>query len=368
MPSYPIAQKLPHKITQHGQTRVDEYYWMRDREDPALLEYLKAENDYLEEVMQHTQPLQKLLFEEMKARIKEDDESAPIKHGDFFYYTRTATGKQYPYYCRKKSTLDAPEEVILDQNALAEGMAFCRIGAFSVSPDHQKLAYSVDPDGTEKCTLYIKDLNTGEHYPEQIPETWGDVYGHFGVEWANDNQTLFYATLDSTLRPYKIYRHLLGTEPLKDELIFHEEDETFFLILEKSRSQAFIMAYCRSTITSEWYILPADKPQSSFQVFEPRKRGHEYNIEHLGKQFYVTSNDNALNFKLMRTPVGATQQENWREVIPHHKDVLIQGIDAFRDHLVLYERKDGLKQIRISNPDGISDVKYVPFPEPVYDH
>lgn len=367
MPNYPIAQKRPHTFTQHGQTRVDDYFWMRDREDPALLEYLQAENDYLEEVMQHTQSLQKRLFDEMKARIKEDDESAPIKHGNYFYYTRTATGKQYPYYCRKKSTLDAPEEVILDQNALAEGMAFCRIGAFSVSPDHQKLAYSVDPDGTEKCTLYIKDLNTGEHYPEQIPETWGDVYGHYGVEWANDNQTLFYATLDNTLRPYRIYRHQLGTEPTKDALVFQEEDETFFLILLKSRSQAFIMAYCHSTITSEWHVLPADKPQSSFQVFEPRKRGHEYTIEHLGNRFYITSNENALNFKLMQTPVGATQHENWREVIPHRKDVLIEGIDAFSNHLVLYERKDGLKQIRISGPDGISDVRYVLFPEPVYD-
>ncbi|MFN2302793.1 MAG: oligopeptidase B, partial [Anaerolineales bacterium] len=337
MPSYPIAQKRPHKITQHGQTRDDDFFWMRNREDPALLEYLNAENDYLEEVMQHTKPLQEQLFEEMKARIKEDDESAPIKHGDYFYYTRTATGQQYPYYCRKKVTLNAPEEIILDQNALSKGMAFCRIGAFSVSPDHQKLAYSVDPDGTEKCTLYIKDLNTGEHYPEHILNTWGDVYGHYGIEWANDNQTLFYATLDSTLRPYKIYRHTLGTETQKDALIYHEEDESFFLLLYKSRSQAFIMVYCLSTITSEWHILSADKPQSSFQVFEPRKRGHEYSIEHLGKRFFITSNENALNFKLMQTPIEATQHEHWREVIPHREDVLIQGMDAFKNHLVLYE-------------------------------
>jgi len=366
MPNYPNAQKRPYKITQHGQTRIDAYYWMRNRDDPAVIDYLKAENDYLEDIMHHTEPLQELLFEEMKARIKEDDESAPIKHGGYFYYTRTETGKQYPYYCRKQGTLDAPEEVILDQNALAEGMEFCRIGAFSISPDHQKLAYSVDTDGSEKCTLYIKDLITGEHYPEQIPETWGNVYGHYGVEWASDNQTLFYATLDSALRPHKIFRHMLGEQPLNDELIFHEEDETFNLILLKSRSQAYIMAFCSSTITSEWHILPADAPQSSFQVFEPRKRGHEYKIEHLGKRFFIISNENALNFKLMQTPVEATQHEHWQEVIPHRKDVLIQGINAFQNHLVLYERKGGLKQIRISNPDGTSDVKYVPFPEPVY--
>ena len=367
MPDYPIAQKRPHKLTQHGLTRNDDYYWMRNRDDPAVMEYLKAENDYLEEVMHHTEPLQEQLFEEMKARIKEDDESAPIKHGDYFYYTRTETGKQYPYYCRKLGTLDAPEEVLLDQNALAEGMAFCRIGAFSISPDHRKLAYSVDPDGSEKCTLYIKNLDTGEHYPEQIPETWGDVYSHYGVEWANDNQTLFYETLDSALRPHKIFRHILGEQPEKDELVFHEEDETFFLILLKSRSQAYIMAYCHSTITTEWHILPANSPQSEFQVFEPRKRGHEYSIEHLGKRFFIVSNENALNFKLMQTPVEATQHEHWQEVVTHRKDVLIEGIDAFQDHLVLYERKDGLKQIRISAPDGTSEVKYVAFPEPVYD-
>ena len=367
MPDYPIAQKRPHKLTQHGLTRNDDYYWMRNRDDPAVMAYLKAENDYLEEIMHHTEPLQEHLFEEMKARIKEDDESAPIKHGEYFYYTRTETGKQYPYYCRKQGSLEAPEEILLDQNALADGMAFCRIGAFSISPDHQKLAYSVDPDGSEKCTLYIKDLTTGEHYPEQIPETWGDVYGHYGVEWANDNQTLFYETLDSALRPHKIFRHILGEQPEKDELVFHEEDETFFLILLKSRSQAYIMAYCHSTITTEWHILAADSPQTEFQVFEPRKRGHEYSVEHLGKRFFIISNENALNFKLMQTPVEATQHEHWQEVIPHRKDVLIEGIDAFHDHLVLYERKDGLKQIRISAPDGTNEVKYVAFPEPVYD-
>lgn len=367
MVNFPIAQKRPYKITQHGQTRIDEYFWMRNRDDPAVIDYLKAENDYLEEKMRQTAPLQDLLYEEMKGRIKEDDESAPIKHGGYFYYTRTETGKQYPYYCRKPGTLDAPEEVILDQNALAEGKAFCRIGAFSISPDHKKLAYSVDPDGSEKCILYIKDLETGEYYPEQFPGTSGDVYEHSGVEWANDNQTIFYAMLNSALRPYKIFRHKLGEQPENDELVFHEEDEAFYLILLKSRSQAHIMIYCFSFMTSEWHILPADAPKSSFKVFEPRKRGHEYTIEHLGKRFFIISNENALNFKLMQTPVDATKHEHWQEVIPHQKDVLIQGIDAFQNHLVLYERKDGLKQIRISDPDGVSNVKYVPFPEPVYD-
>jgi len=367
MPAYPIAPQRPHKITQHDQTRLDEYFWMRYRDDPAVIEYLQAENDYLEEIMQHTRPLQEQLYAEMKARIKEDDETVPMQHGDYFYYNRTAAGKQYPYYCRKHGSLDAPEEILLDQNALAEGKSFCRIGAFAVSPDHQKLAYSVDPDGTEKCIVYIKNLQTGEHYPEEIPNTAGDVYGHTGIEWANDNHTIFYSTRDAALRPDKIFRHVLGADPVEDELVFHEPDETFYLLLMKSRSQAYILAFCHSTVTTEWSLLPADQPQGQFRVFEPRQRGHEYIIEHLGERFFIISNENAQNFKLLETPLEATLRQNWREVLPHRDDVLIQGADAFQNYLVLYERKGGLKQIRISGPDGLGDVRYVPFPEPVYD-
>jgi oligopeptidase B len=365
--TYPTAPLRFHEIKQHGKTRIDEYYWMRYREDPAVFEYLQAENDYLEEVMEHTKTLQERLYEEMKARIKEDDQSAPMRHGDYLYYTRTETGKQYPYYCRKMGSLEAPEEILLDQNALAEGKNFCRIGAFSVSPDHQKLAYSVDPDGTEKCVLYIKDLQTGEHYAEEISNTGGDVYDHTGIEWANDNLTIFYTTLDAALRPYKIFRHVLDSNPAQDVEIFHEDDETFFLYLGKSRSQAYITAYAKSTLTTEYNLLPADQPEAAFRVFEPRVQGHEYKIEHIGEKFFIISNKGAINFKLMETPVISTQSQNWREVIPHRNDVFIEGADAFRDHLVLYERKDGLKQIRITDRDGISDVKYVPFPEPVYD-
>ena len=258
MPTYPTAPKRPYEIVQHGQTRIDEYFWMRHREDPAVLEYLEAENDYLEEVMQHTKPLQEQLYEEMKARIKEDDETVPAKIDDYFYYTRTETGKQYPYYCRKQGSLDSPEEILLDQNALAAGKTFCRIGAFRVSPDHMKLAYSVDPDGSEKCVIYIKDLSTGELYPEQISNTYGDVYDHYGVEWASDNQTFFYTILDEALRPYKIFRHKLGTDPDQDVEVFHEADDTFYLFLEKTRSRAYITAYSLSTVTTEWNLLPAD--------------------------------------------------------------------------------------------------------------
>src|SRR5512147_157484 len=208
MPEFPVAPRRPHSITQHGQTRVDDYFWLRQREDLAVLEYLKAENDYLAEVLQHTQPLQAQLFQEMKARIKEDDASVPEQRGEYFYYTRYETGKQYPLYCRKHGALDAPEEIILDQNALAAGRDFCRIGAFAVSPNHQLLAYSVDADGSEACTIYIKNLIDGTLYPETIANTYGNVYQHGGVEWANDNRTLFYVIRDDATRPYKLYRHV----------------------------------------------------------------------------------------------------------------------------------------------------------------
>ncbi|MFN8597558.1 MAG: S9 family peptidase [Anaerolineae bacterium] len=366
MPDAPIAPKRPHTITQHGQTRIDDYFWLRNRDDPAVLDYLKAENDYLDEVLQHTQPLQQQLFAEMKARLKEDDASVPERRGDYFYYTRYETGKQYPLYCRKHDSLDAPEELLLDQNALAEGHDFCRIGAFAVSPDHQTVAYSIDPDGSEVCTIYIKNLVDGSLYPETIPNTFGNVYAHGGVEWANDNRTFFYITRDAATRPYKLYRHVLGTEPAEDVLLYHEADETYYLFLLKSRSQAYIEALSYSTLTTEWRVLSADQPLSEFQVFAPRRSGIEYAIEHHSDRFFVVTNENALNFRLMATLVTATSPNNWREVIPHRSDVLIENALAFENHLVLFERQDGLPQIRLSAADGISDVAYVPFPEPVY--
>ncbi|MBI5566238.1 MAG: S9 family peptidase [Chloroflexi bacterium] len=366
MPEFPIAPKRPHIIAQHGQTRVDDYFWLRQREDPAVLEYLKAENDYLAEMLQHTQPLQQQLFEEMKARLKEDDASVPEQRGEYFYYTRYETGKQYPLYCRKRSALDAPEELLLDQNALAAGREFCRVGAYSVSPDHQKLAYSLDLDGTEICTIYIKNLIDGTLYPETIPNTYGNVYSHGGAEWANDSATLFYITLDATTRPYQLHRHMLGSDPAQDVLLYTESDETYYLFLLKSRSRAYLQILSHSTLASEWQILPADQPTADWQVFAPRRPGIEYSIEHHGDRFLVVTNENALNFRLMATPVTATSPDNWREVLPHRSDVLIEGALAFENHLVLFEREGGLPQIRLSAPDAVSNVHYVPFPEPVY--
>lgn len=357
-------------MTQHGQTRVDDYFWMRFREDPEVMAYLEAENAYLAEVMGHTKELQDRLFQEMKARIKEDDSSAPERRGDYYYYTRTETGRQYRVFCRRRGSMEAPEEILLDQNALAEGKGFCRVGVFTVSPDQRKLAYSVDFDGSEKYTIYIKDLATGGLYPESIPDTYSDLFTNRGAAWANDSQTLFYLALDELLRPFKVYRHVLGTDPAGtggDRMLYHEADETFWLSLYKSRTQAWITLLAHSTLTTEWRTLDANQPHGEFHVFAPRRRGVEYTIEHRGERFYIVTNENATNFRLMETPSHRTSSENWREVIPHRADVFIEGVAAFQDHLVLFERRDGLKRVRVSAADGKSGAHYVPFPDPVYD-
>ena len=366
MSAVPVAPKRPHAITQHGITRIDDYYWMRFKDDPQVLAYLQAENDYLEETMQHTQLLQEKLYQEMKGRIKEDDSTVPERRDHFYYYQRNEAGKQYPIFCRKQGSLEAPEEILLDQNALTGENSFCRIGAFAVSPDHQMLAYSIDPDGSEICTLYIKNLVDGALFPEVIANTYGNVYGHTGVEWAASNRSLFYITLDAAQRPNKLFRHDLGSSVDSDELVYHEADDTYFLFLGKTRSRKFLTVHSRSTITDEWRILPADTPEDAIRIFASRRHGIEYRIHHWNDRFFITTNEDAPNFKLMQTPLTATSSDNWIEVIPHRQDVMIEDAAAFANNLVLIERKDGLQHIRISDGDGISQVRYVPFPEPVY--
>ena len=366
MSSFPIAPKRPYEITQHGETRLDNYFWLRYREDPEVLKYLTAQNDYLDEVMGHTRQLQETLFSEMKGRIKETDLTVPEKRGKYLYYTRTESGKQYPIFCRRKDSPEGQEEILLDQNELAEGKTFCSVSAFSVSPDGNKLAYGLDVDGNEVYKIYIKNLVDGTYYSEIIENTFGSVYIRTGIEWANDSENLFYVTLDSAQRPYMLYRHQIGTFPVKDKLIFHEVDNSYYLYFHKSRDDSYILTAHHSTLTTETRFLSADDPNSELSVIAPRKDGIEYFAAHHEGYFFIATNEDAQNFKLMKASISNLARDQWQETAPHRADVMIEWIDTFKDYLVLYERRDGLKQIRISAADGVSNIHYVNFPEEDY--
>ena len=366
MKKYPVAPKRPHPITQHGKTRVDDYHWLRQRHDPEVLKYLQAELEYLEESMKDTKPLQEALFSEMKGRIQETESTVPEERGGYLYYQRTESGRQYPIHCRKKNIEGSLEEILLDQNLLAEGRIFCSVSALAVSPDGNKLAYSVDYGGDETYTIHIKDLVTGEHFPETIPNAYGSVYFHTGVEWASDSGTIFYGTLDEAKRPFKLYRHKVGSDPAQDALVFLEEDETFFLFPHKSRDNAYIITDHISTLTTEVRYLSADQPEGELKVVSPRRHGIEYTAAHHKGTFFIFTNENAKNFKLVKAPVEKSSHEHWQEVIPHRKDVMLTGIDAFEDHIVVYERKAGLPRIRVCDADALNNVRYVEFPEPTY--
>ncbi|HJZ48850.1 MAG TPA: S9 family peptidase [Roseiflexaceae bacterium] len=355
----PVARRIPHAVSLHGETWDDPYYWLRDRSNPEVLAYLKAENEYLEQAMRHTQPLQEQLYAEMRGRIKEIDNTVPVQRGDYYYYSRQEQGKQYPICCRKHGSLDASEEVLLDQNQLAEGQSYFHLGVFKVSPNHQLLAYSIDTAGTEVYTIFVKDLASGALLPDQI------VGAYYGVEWANDNRTLFYNTLDEALRPYKAFRHTLGASVADDVLVYHEADESFYLNVAKTRSNDYVLIMLESTTSTEARFVPADRPQADFAVVQPRRPDLEYAVAHHGQDFLIVTNDQAENFKLVAAPVATPGREYWREIIPHRPDVLVDGIDVFGDYLAVYERENGLKRIRISRPDG-GEPRYVPFPEPVY--
>jgi oligopeptidase B len=366
MSFFPMAPKRPHPITQHGETRIDNYYWMRDRHDPEVLKYLHAESDYLEEVMGHTKPLQEMLYAEMKGRMKETDSTVPEKRGEYFYYTRTEEGCQYPIYCRKFQSLENPEEVLLDQNLLCEENQFCSVGAFTVSPDGNKLAYSLDVDGAEVYTIYVKDLTNQVIYPEAIPNTFSSVYFRTGVEWANDSETIFYLTLDAAQRPDKVWRHTIGTDPSQDVLLVHDDDETYSLFIQKSRDNAYIYTHHHSTIATETRFLSADHPEAELRILSPRRNGVEYIPAHQDGQFFIVTNHQARNFRLMKTSVEHPEIEHWQEVIPHREDVLLDWVETFKDHIVIYERQNALRQIRISSTDALNNVRYVQFPEPAY--
>ncbi|WP_053977960.1 S9 family peptidase [Mangrovimonas xylaniphaga] len=357
----PIAKRIPKELKIHGDVRVDDYFWLNQREDQEVLDYLNAENAYCDELTGHTKEFQEQLFEEMKSRIKEDDQSVPYKYNGYWYIVKYETGKDYPIYIRKKETLEAEDELLFDCNEMAEGHDYFRLVGLNVSPDNTLISFGLDTVGRRNYTLKVKNLVTNEILPDSIENTTGSA------SWANDNITLFYTKKDTeTLRSDKIYKHKLGDDEANDTLVFHEADDTFGVTVYKSKSRKYLVIACYSTLTNEYHILNADTPDESFKLFQERIRGVEYSISHYGDNFYVVTNsDNAINFKLMKTSETATGIENWQEVIGHREDVLIEDIDIFKDFLVVSERSNGLNEIRIIRWDGTEDY-YLPFDNETY--
>jgi len=360
----PVAEIKPKQRIIHGDTVVDNYYWMIDffkkgPDSTATVDYLKAENAYLDTMMSGTDKLQEELFKEMKGRIKEKDESVPVFKNGYFYYSRTEEGKQYSKYCRKKGSLDSKEEVLLDIDELAKGHAYFSAAGFSVSPDNKLLAYGVDKVSRRQYTILVKNLETGELLKDEIKNTEGVAI------WAADNKTLFYTAKNPiTLLSEKIQKHKLGSDALKDAVVYEEKDKSNYIGVDKSKSGKFIFIYSSATLSSEARMIPADQPDAEFTVFTPRTKEVLYSVIPLDNKFLILTNWNAKNFRLMECPLDQTAKENWKEVIPHRKDVLLEEVEEFKDFLVISERKNGLMQLRIRPSTGPEH--YIDFGEPAY--
>jgi oligopeptidase B len=361
----PIAAKYPQTFENHGDKRVDEYYWMNDfwrkgsRSD-EVVSYLEKENAYAAEMMKHTEGMQQSLYDEMLKRIKQTDESVPYFHNGYWYITKTEQGKEYAKYVRKKGTMTAEEQLLLDGNEMGKNHKYFALSTIAVSPDNKILAYSIDTVSRRKYGIFFKNLETGEMYPDVIANTAGSIV------WANDNKTVFYVLKnDVTLRSEKIVKHILGTDPKNDIVVFHEKDETFNTNVSKTKSEEYILIGSGSTISSEIRFIRADQPSSAFTMFLERKPDLLYRIDHYKNDFYIITNWNARNFRLMKTPVNKTEQAAWIEVIPHREDVLLQSMQLFNNYLVLNERKNGLNYLRVKGWDDNKE-HYLDFGEPVY--
>uniref|UniRef100_UPI00404803B1 S9 family peptidase n=1 Tax=Algoriphagus sp. TaxID=1872435 RepID=UPI00404803B1 len=338
-PSAPKKSKL---LEIHGHQRQDSYYWMNDRENPEVIDYLNAENSYLKEVMKSTEGLQKELFEEMKGRIKEQDESVPYFKSGYFWYTRYEKGSEYPIYCRKQGNLEAREEIILDVNILAEGKSYYQVGQATCSTNQQLLAFAADEVGRRIYTIHFKNLATQEILKDQLPEVTGNFV------WAADQKSIFYAKQDpDTLRSFQVFKHILGSPITEDLLIYEELDEEFSCVVHKTKSEKFILIHSESTISSEVQFIPADQPNASFQLLQPRIAHLEYAADHYGDYFYIRTNDQAQNFKLVKAPLANPGKKNWVDVVPHRPEVLLEDFDLFSKFLVTQERSNGLTQINI---------------------
>jgi oligopeptidase B len=357
----PVAKILPKQLKKHNEVRIDNYYWLNDRENPEVIDYLNQENAYYDSMTAHTKEFQKELFEEMKGRIKEDDQSVPYLYNGYYYITRYEKGQDYPIYSRKKGSLEAKEEILFDCNVLAKGHTFFQLGGLSVSPDNRFASFGIDNVGRRIYTIQVKNLETNEILSDVIENATG------GSVWANDNQTLFYTRQDKvTLRANQIFKHKLGSNADKDVLVYEEKDETFNVSVGKEKSKKYIVIGAESTLTTEYRILNSNTPDAEFKVFQPRVRGLEYSISHFGDSFYILTNkDKATNFKLMKTPENATEKKHWKEVIAHREDVLIEDIEIFSNYLVVEERSNGLNHIRIMPWSGEGEY-YLPFGSETY--
>ena len=357
----PKAKIIPHTLSKHGQVRTDNYYWLNQRENPEVIEYLNQENDYYQQSTTHTKEFQKDLFEEMKARIKEDDESVPYFYNGYFYITRFEKGKDYPIHSRKKGNLEAKEEILFDCNEMANGFTYFNLAGLSISEDNTMCAFGVDTVSRRQYTIQIKNLVSGEILPVKLENTTG------GSTWASDNKTLFYSRKDEvTLRADKIYKHKIGTAADKDSLVYFEKDETFDVSVYKSKSKKYVIINSSSTMTTEYQTVLSITPDAKFKVFQKRTRGLEYSMSHFGDHFYIVTNkDKATNFKLMKTSESATSKENWVDVIVHREDVLLEDIDILKDFLVVSERFNGLNHIRIMPWSGKGEY-YLPFDSETY--
>ena len=360
-PTAPIAKINPKLLEKHGDKRTDNYFWLNDRENPEVIDYLNQENAYYNSMTASTKPFQEALFEEMKGRIKEDDSSVPYFYNGYYYITRFEKDKGYPIYSRKKGSLTAKEEILFDCNEMAEGHSFFQLGGLSISPDNKFATFGVDVVGRRIFTIQIKDLETGEIRPEKIEKVSGSSV------WANDNATIFYTRQDEvTLRTDKVFKHILGSNVADDVLVFNEKDETFHVSISKEKSRKYIVIGSSSTLTTEYRTLLSDTPDGEFKVFQKRSRGLEYTMAHYGDSFYIVTNkDKAFNFKLMKTPENATEKENWTDVIPHRKDVLLEEIEIFKNFLVVEERSNGLNKIKIMPWNG-KGAYYLPFDSETY--
>jgi oligopeptidase B len=356
--SPPQARREPKVEVVHDEKRTDEYFWLRRKDDPQVRAYLESENAYTDLFMKPTGPLQQALYAEMLARIKETDLSVPYRKGDFFYYSRTEKGKQYPIHCRRRGSLEAPEEVYLDLNELAKGEKFFAIGDMEVSDDGNLLGYTTDVTGFREYTLFVKDLRSGKIGSERIPKV-------SSLAWAADNRTIFYVTDDSAKRPYRLYRHVAGPEPSADSLLLEEKDEHFTVEVRRSLSRSYVFVDSSSHTASEVRFLKADKPSDALAVVAPREKDREYDAEHRADLFYIRVNDRGRNFRLVTAPVSDPRSENWKEIVPHRDDVMLEAIDVFAHDLVLYERVEGLRRFRITDL-ATGTAHSIEFPEPVY--